>query len=283
MVDGFLSNLQAYEPAIRLAALFGMLGIMVGWEVLAPRRPLSRGRRGRWGANLGIVLLDAALLRLAMPAATVGLAVVAQEGGWGLLNLLALPGWASIAVSLLVLDLALYVQHVLSHAIPAFWRLHRVHHTDLDMDVTTGVRFHPFEILISLLYKGAVVIALGAHPLAVLLFEVLLNGSSLFIHANARLPVGVERGLRLIWVTPDMHRVHHSVLRRETDSNYGSCLTLWDRLFGTYVAQPQAGHDRMTIGLEAFRAPADQNLWSLLMQPFRRERVQREREMSGAR
>ncbi len=166
---------------------------MVGWEFLAPRRPLSRARRGRWSANLGVLLLDAALLRLALPAAALGLAIAARENGWGLLNLIALPGWAAIAVSLLVLDLALYVQHVLAHAIPAFWRVHRVHHTDLDMDVTTGVRFHPLEILISLLYKGAVVVALGAPPLAVLIYEVLLNGSSLFIHANLRLPAGLDR------------------------------------------------------------------------------------------
>ncbi len=271
MIDDFLSNLPAYEPAIRVAALLGVLGIMVGCEFLAPRRPLSRARRDRWSANLGVLLLDAALLRLALPAAALGLAIVARENGWGLLNLIALPGWAAIAVSLLVLDLALYVQHVLAHAIPAFWWVHRVHHTDLDMDVTTGVRFHPLEILISLLYKGAVVVALGAPPLAVLIYEVLLNGSSLFIHANLRLPAWIERPLRLIWVTPDMHRVHHSVARLETDSNYGSCLSLWDRLFGTYVAQPRAGHDRMSIGLESFRTPADQSLWALLMQPFRRE------------
>lgn len=271
MADDFLSNLLAYGPAIRLAAVLGMLGIMAGSEVLARRRPLSQGRRGRWGANLGIMVVDAALLRLAAPVATVGLAIVSQESGWGLLNLVALPGWTAIAVSLLVLDLALYVQHVLAHAIPVFWRMHRVHHTDLDMDVTTGVRFHPLEILISLLYKGAVVVALGAHPLAVLIFEVLLNGSSLFIHGNLRLPAGLDRRLRLIWVTPDMHRVHHSALRLETDSNYGSCLSLWDRLFRTYVAQPRAGHDRMTIGLETFRTAPDQSLWSLLMQPFRRE------------
>jgi sterol desaturase/sphingolipid hydroxylase (fatty acid hydroxylase superfamily) len=271
MTDGFLSNLPAYEPAIRLAALIGVIGIMAGWELLAPRGALRQGRRGRWGANLGIVILDAALLRLVLPVAAVSLAVVAREDGWGLLNLLTLPSWLAIVVSLLLLDLALYVQHVLTHAIPALWRLHRVHHTDLDLDFTTGVRFHPFEILLSLLYKIAVVVALGAHPLSVLIFEVLLNGSALFNHSNVRLPAALERRLRLIWVTPDMHRVHHSILPRETDSNYGSCLSLWDRLFGTYVAQPQAGHDRMTIGLEGFRTPDEQSLWSLLIQPFRRE------------
>jgi sterol desaturase/sphingolipid hydroxylase (fatty acid hydroxylase superfamily) len=271
MADDFLSNLTAYTPAIRVAALLGMLVIMAGLESLASRRPLNHGRRRRWGVNLAIVVLDAVMLRLALPTATVGLAIVAQENGWGLLNLVDLPGWAAIAISLLALDLALYVQHVLAHAIPAFWRVHRVHHTDLDMDVTTGVRFHPLEILISLLYKGAVVVALGASPLAVLIFEVLLNSSSLFIHANLRLPAGLERPLRLIWVTPDMHRVHHSALRPETDSNFGSCLALWDRLFRSYVAQPRAGHDRMTIGLERFRTPAEQTLWALLTQPFRRE------------
>jgi sterol desaturase/sphingolipid hydroxylase (fatty acid hydroxylase superfamily) len=271
MTEGFAAHLLAYEPEIRLAAVIGVFGLMAGLELLVPRGALRQKRRGRWAANLGIVVLDAALLRLVLPTATVSLAVLAREDGWGLLNVLALPGWAAFALTLLLLDLAIYVQHVLTHAVPALWRLHRAHHTDLDLDVTTGVRFHPFEILLSVLYKIVVVVALGAHPLAVLIFEVLLNGSSLFNHANVRLPARLERGLRLIWVTPEMHRVHHSARRQETDSNYGSCLSLWDRLFGTYVAQPQAGHDRMTIGLEAFRTPDEQSLWSLLMQPFRRE------------
>lgn len=273
MFESSPPSILTYEPIIRLAVLIGTLGLVVGWEVLAPRRPLRQARRRRWPVNIGIVLIDTALLRLALPATVVGLALVAQERGWGLLHLLALPDWLAMVLTLVLLDLAIYGQHVATHAVPLLWRLHRVHHTDLDMDVTTGVRFHPFEILLSMLYKGIVVMSLGAEPVGVLIFEVLLNGSSLFSHGNLRLPGQLDRAVRIVWVTPDMHRVHHSVLRRETDSNYGTCLTLWDRLFRTYVAQPQAGHDGMTIGQEIFRAPMDQGLWAQLAQPFRREQA----------
>lgn len=259
-----------HEPILRLMVLLGLLGLMAGWEALAPRRPLTQPRHRRWFANLGITLINTAFLRLALPAATVGLAVLAQQRGWGLFPVLDLPSWAAIALSLLLLDLALYAQHVATHAVPMLWRLHRVHHTDLDIDVTTGLRFHPAEILLSLLYKGAVVVALGAHPIGVVIFEVMLNSSSLFNHSNIRLSAAVDRTIRRVWVTPDMHRVHHSVLRAETDSNYGTCLSLWDRLFGTYRAQPQGDHATMLLGLEIFRAPADQKLWRLLMQPLRR-------------
>lgn len=270
MLESSLPGILSHEPIIRLAVLIGTLGVVVGWEIMAPRRPLLRARRSRrWRVNLGIVLIDTALLRLALPGAAVGLAILAQDRGWGLFHLVALPGWLAMVLTLVLLDLAVYGQHVATHAVPLLWRLHRMHHTDLDVDVTTGVRFHPFEILLSMLYKGVVVIALGADPAGVLIFEVLLNGSSLFTHGNLRLPGWLDRAMRIVWVTPDMHRVHHSILRRETDSNYGTCLTLWDRLFRTYVAQPQAGHDRMTIGQEMFRAPTDQGLWALLVQPFR--------------
>lgn len=271
MIDRATADFLTFEPAIRLVALFGMLAILVGWEALAPRRHVTQPRWRRWRANLGLALIDTALLRLAVPAAAVGLAVAAQAHDWGLFNLLDPPRWAGIALSLVLLDLALYAQHVATHGVPILWRLHRVHHTDLEIDVTTGLRFHPVEILLSLLYKGAIVVALGAHPIAVLIFEVLLSSSSLFTHSNLRLPDGLDRAIRRIWVTPDMHRVHHSVLRAETDSNYGTCLSLWDRLFRTYRAQPQAGHDAMTLGIAVFRAPADQRLWPLLMQPLRRE------------
>jgi sterol desaturase/sphingolipid hydroxylase (fatty acid hydroxylase superfamily) len=273
MADDWTAAILGSEPVIRLAVLAGVLGVMVGWELLAPRRALVESRRRRWLANLGIVLVDTAILRLAVPGAAVGLAVLAQQHGWGLLPLLDLPAWAAIALSLLLLDAALYGQHVATHAVPFLWRLHRVHHTDLDIDVTTGLRFHPFEIVLSLVYKGAVVVALGAPPVAVLMFEVLLNAGSLFSHGNVRLPLGLDRLIRLAWVTPDMHRVHHSILRQETDSNYGTCLSLWDRVFGTYRAQPQAGHDGLVIGIEAFRGRTDQGLGALLLQPFRREQV----------
>lgn len=275
MSDMTTAEFLDYEPAIRLAALFGVLGLLVGWEALAPRRPLSQPRRQRWVANLGLALTDTALLRLAVPAAAVGLAVAAEARGWGLFNLLDPPAWVAFVLSLVLLDLALYAQHVATHAVPILWRLHRVHHTDLDIDLTTGLRFHPAEILLSLLYKGAIVVALGAPPAAVLIFEVLLSSSSLFTHSNLRLPEGFDRAIRRIWVTPDMHRVHHSVVRAETDSNYGTCLSLWDRLFRTYRAQPQAGHDAMTLGIASFRAPADQRLWPLLTQPLQPERPAR--------
>jgi len=271
MSDSFNTDFLGSEPAIRLLAFFGALVILIGWEALAPRRRLSQPRWRRWFANLGLALIDTALLRLAVPAAAVGLAAAAQAQGWGLFNQLAIPGWLAIGLSLVLLDLALYAQHLGTHAVPVLWRLHRVHHTDLDIDVTTGLRFHPAEILLSLLYKGAIVVALGAPPAAVLIFEVLLSSSSLFTHSNLRLPGGLERAIRRVWVTPDMHRVHHSVLRAETDSNYGTCLSLWDRLFRTYRAQPQAGHDGMTLGLERFRMPADQRLWRLVIQPLHRE------------
>ena len=271
MIDSLRADFLSSEIAIRLLALFGMLIILIGWEALAPRRRLSQPRGRRWFANFGLALIDSTMLRLAVPAAAVGLAVAAQAQGWGLFNLWATPGWLAMGLSLLLLDLALYGQHLASHAVPVLWRLHRVHHSDLEVDVTTGLRFHPAEILLSLFYKGAIVVVLGAPPAAVLIFEVLLSSSSLFIHSNLRLPGGFERALRRVWVTPDMHRVHHSVLRPETDSNYGTCLSLWDRLFSTYRAQPQAGHDTMTLGLEQFRAPADQRLWRLTIQPLHGE------------
>lgn len=271
MIDSLSGDYLGSEPAIRLVALVGTLAILIGGEALAPRRRLGQPRWRRWFANLGLALIDTALLRLAVPAAAVGLAALAQAQGWGLFNLLAMPDWLAIGLSLLLLDLALYGQHVLTHRLPVLWRLHRVHHTDLDIDVTTGLRFHPAEILLSLLYKGAIVVALGAPPAAVLIFEILLSSSSLFTHSNLCLPSGLERAIRRVWVTPDMHRVHHSVLRAETDSNYGTCLSLWDRLFRTYRAQPLASHDAMTLGIGQFRRPADQRLWPLLLQPLQPE------------
>ena len=255
------------EPLLRLGVLLGMLGLMAAWEGLRPRRPATTRRR-RWTANLALVAIDAAAVRLLLPAATVGIALFAENRGWGLLPLLDLPTWLALAASLILLDLALYLQHVATHKIPLLWRLHRVHHSDLAIDVTTAVRFHPIEILLSLAYKGAVVVMLGAPAVAVLLFELLLNGSALFNHGNVRLPPRLDAILRRLWVTPDMHRIHHSVERDETDSNYGTCLSLWDRLFGTYRAQPRAGHEGLVIGLAEWRDDRDQRLWNLLAQPF---------------
>ena len=259
------------EPAIRLGAFLGIFAIMAGWEALAPRRARSVSRWIRWPSNLGIVAVNTLLLRVLIPTAAVGLALTGEARGWGLLNALALPYWLSVVLAVVLLDLAIYLQHVMFHAVPALWRLHRMHHADLDFDVTTGARFHPIEILLSMALKLAVVAALGAPALAVLVFEVLLNATSMFNHANAHLPQGVDRILRWFVVTPDMHRVHHSVLPRETNSNFGFNLPWWDRLLGTYRAQPAAGHTAMTIGLEQFRDPRDLWLDRLLAQPFRGE------------
>jgi sterol desaturase/sphingolipid hydroxylase (fatty acid hydroxylase superfamily) len=208
-------------------------------------------------------------VRLALPLSAIGMALHAERHGWGLLRLLAVPDACAIAAAVIVLDLAIYLQHVLFHAVPALWRLHRMHHADLDLDVTTGTRFHPIEILLSMAIKIAVVAALGAPVAAVLIFELLLNATSLFNHGNLRLPAPVDRVLRWLVVTPDMHRVHHSIVPRETNSNYGFNLSCWDRLLGTYRAQPQAGHAAMTIGIEQFRDPDELRLDRMLWQPFR--------------
>jgi sterol desaturase/sphingolipid hydroxylase (fatty acid hydroxylase superfamily) len=261
--------LLASEPAIRLGAFLGAFTIMALWENFAPRRHRSFGRRLRWPNNLGIVVVDTVVQRILFPTAAVGMALVAEQRGWGLMNAAAAPAWIAVPVSVLLLDLAIYLQHVAFHAVPALWRLHRMHHADLDIDVTTGLRFHPIEIVLSMGIKLAVVTALGAPAVAVLVFEVLLNATSMFNHANLRLPRPFDRALRCLVVTPDMHRVHHSVVVAETNSNYGFNLPWWDRLFGTYRDQPAAGHDGMTVGIERFRSPRDLMLDCMLLQPFR--------------
>jgi sterol desaturase/sphingolipid hydroxylase (fatty acid hydroxylase superfamily) len=243
--------------------------MMVLWEALAPCRTRSVSRWLRWSNNLGLVALNTVLVRMATPAAVVGLAAVAEVQGWGLLNQLSLPGWLSALAAVLLLDLAIYLQHVLFHAVPVLWRLHRMHHADLDIDVTTGVRFHPLEMILSLAIKLMVVAALGPSVVAVVVFEVLLNATSMFNHANVRIAPRLERALRLLVVTPDMHRVHHSVVARETNSNFGFNLPWWDWLLGTYRAQPGDGHLAMSIGIEQFRAPRDLWLDRMLVQPWR--------------
>ncbi|MGC1503527.1 MAG: sterol desaturase family protein [Sulfitobacter sp.] len=257
------------EPTLRLAAFLGILVTMAVWEVAAPRRRRDIPRVIRWTNNIALVVLDTAILRLTFPILAVGLAVMAEEQGWGLFNIVDVPIWVSIVGSMLLLDLAIYLQHVMFHAVPGLWRLHRMHHADLDFDVTTGLRFHPIEILISMGVKLAVVAALGPPAVAVLLFEVLLNATALFNHANINLPRRLDCVLRLVVVTPDMHRVHHSVDPRETNSNYGFNLPWWDRLLGTYVAQPAKGHEGMEIGIEQFRTRRDLWLDRLLIQPLR--------------
>lgn len=223
----------------------------------------------RWTNNLALVVLDTAILRLTFPIIAVGLAVMAEERSWGLFNNIEAPAWVAIVVSMLLLDLAIYPQHVMFHAVPGLWRMHRMHHADLDFDATTGLRFHPVEILISMGIKLAVVAALGPPAIAVLLFEVILNATALFNHANIDLPRPVDRVLRLFVVTPDMHRVHHSIDPRETNSNYGFNLPWWDRLLGTYIAQPAQGHEKMEIGIEQFRTRRDLWLDRMLIQPVR--------------
>ena len=259
------------ETIIRLGAFFVFFAAFALWELLAPRRALSIGRGGRWPGNLGILLTDVLTVRVLVPTAAVGASLYAAGNGWGLINYLQLRLSVAALIGFLALDLAIYVQHVVFHKVPLLWRLHRMHHADLDIDVTTGVRFHPLEILISLAIKIATILALGIPVVAVILFEVVLNVSSMFNHSNVSMPAWLDRVLRLIVVTPDMHRVHHSILRRETDSNFGFNLPWWDRLFGTYRAQPEAGHTAMTIGIPTFREPAESRIDRLLTQPFRND------------
>jgi len=254
---------------MRLAAFVAVFAAVALWEALAPRRKRSFERRARWPHNLGLLLVDVALVRVFAPGAAIAVAMTAAGSGWGLLNALALPGWSAIAAGIALLDLAIYFQHVMFHAVPALWRLHRVHHADLDFDVTTGARFHPIEILISTAVKCAAIAALGAPVISVFVFEILLNATAMFNHANASLPQRLERWLRWLVVTPDMHRVHHSVRYEESSSNFGFNLPWWDRLFGTYRAQPRLGHAVMTIGVDAFRSSQDLRLDRLLVQPLR--------------
>jgi sterol desaturase/sphingolipid hydroxylase (fatty acid hydroxylase superfamily) len=261
--------LIAREPWVRLCAFTAVFAALLLWELLSPRRRQAVRRVERWPSNLGIVVVDTLILRLLFPTAAVGMALLGEVRGWGLLNAFDVPAIVSVIAAVILLDLAIYLQHVLFHAVPALWRLHRVHHADLEFDVTTGLRFHPFEILLSMLIKLAVVVALGAPAVAVLIFEVLLNATSMFNHSNARLPLPLDRVLRWIVVTPDMHRVHHSVIVRETNSNFGFNLPWWDRVLGTYRPQPAAGHERMTIGIEQFREPRELRLDRMLLQPFR--------------
>jgi sterol desaturase/sphingolipid hydroxylase (fatty acid hydroxylase superfamily) len=257
-----------YEPYIRLGAFGGVFLAMAIWEVAGPRRPQTIGRHVRWPSNLGIVVLDALLVRLVFPTTAVGLALVADTRGWGLFHLVALPTWIAVVASVVLLDLAIYLQHVLFHAVPVLWRLHRMHHADLAFDVTTGLRFHPIEILVSMLLKLAVIAALGTPAVAVLIFEVLLNATSMFSHGNVRIVHRLDAVLRWVVVTPDMHRVHHSIQSTETNSNFGFNLSWWDRLFGTYRPEPSAGQEAMTIGIEQFRDPRELRLDRMLVQPF---------------
>ena len=263
------------ETRIRLGAFLGVFVAMVLWEVFAPRRPLAPGRSWRWPNNLGVAAFNAILLRVLMPGAAVAVAAASEIEHWGLFNNLPpaierhLPRAAIVLLLVILLDLVIYLQHVMFHAVPALWRVHRMHHADLDFDVTTGARFHPLEIAISMVIKIAAVAAIGASPQAVVIFEVVLNTTSMFNHSNVRIPLAADRALRWLLVTPDMHRVHHSVIRAETNSNFGFNLSWWDRTLGTYRAQPERGRLGMTIGLDQFRDLTALRLDRMLLQPWR--------------
>ena len=261
--------LFANEPFVRLAAFFGVFMVMAIWELAAPRRALTVSKALRWFSNLGIVALNTILARAVLPMMPIAFASLCADRGWGILNLTDWPLWLEVVVAIVILDFAIWLQHVVVHAVPLLWRLHRLHHADLDYDVTTGARFHPLEILLSLGIKFCVIALAGASPEAVLLFEIVLNAMAMFNHANVKLPKGVDGVLRLLVVTPDFHRVHHSIEPFETNSNFGFNLSVWDRLFGTYTAQPTGGHEGMTVGIDMFRDPVEERLDKLLTQPFR--------------
>lgn len=257
------------ELPIRLGFFFGIFAVMAVWELIAPRRVLTASKLIRWGNNIGLVFFNSFVVRLLFPVAAVGMAVFANQQGWGLFNYKEVPILLAVVASIVILDFVIYLQHVMVHAIPILWRIHRVHHADLDFDVTTGARFHPFEIIFSMLIKFAIIILLGPPVVAVIIFEVILSTSSMFNHSNVRIPVAIDRWVRWIVVTPDMHRVHHSINDDEANSNFGFNLPWWDRLFGTYRDQPREGHEGMIIGIHQHREPKSVSwLPGILFLPF---------------
>lgn len=265
MENTLLSN----EASIRLIFFLSIFLLMACWELLAPRRNQDFPRRIRWPSNIGLVAFNTLLLRIVMPISAIGLAQITQSQSWGLLHQLPLPAWLALLLGIILLDLAIYLQHVMFHALPGLWRLHRMHHADLEFDVTTGSRFHPLEIILSMQIKLMVIAALGPSAVAVLIFEITLNAMAMFNHANVKLPLAMDKILRNLLVTPDMHRVHHSILPQEANSNFGFNLSLWDHCLGTYRAQPEKGHEGMTIGIDQFRSTRDLGLDRMLVQPFR--------------
>lgn len=256
------------EDLIRVGSYLSMLGIMAVWEVLAPRRQLTASKACRWMGNLTIVLLNTVMARLLFMGGVVATAVMAEEQGWGLFNMVEGPAWLEVAGALVALDFIIYWQHQVFHYVPILWRFHMMHHSDLDLDVTSGVRFHPVEIIVSTMIKSSSVLALGVAPAAVVIFEIALNATSLFNHSNVRMPFGLDHVLRWFVVTPDMHRIHHSTNVRETNSNFGFNVPWWDRLFGTYCAEPALGQTGMKIGLEHLGPPVCLNLFMMLRFPF---------------
>ena len=262
----------AHEPVIRLGFFLAVFAPVALWEAMAPRRVLTVSKVLRWSSNLGLVVLNTVLLRLLFPLAAVGVAAFGTANGWGLLNHFAVPFWLAVPVAVIAMDFVIWLQHVMVHAVPALWRLHRVHHADPDYDLTTGSRFHPIEIVLSMLIKFAAITVLGPPVVAVLIFEVLLNATAMFNHGNIRLPIALDQVLRWFVVTPDMHRVHHSIEDDETNSNFGFNLPWWDRLFGTYRDQPRTGHLAMTIGIRGHAEPREvARLDGMLLLPFKGE------------
>jgi sterol desaturase/sphingolipid hydroxylase (fatty acid hydroxylase superfamily) len=260
--------LITHEPVIRLLAFVGVFAVMILWEMLAPRRARVVPRLARWPSNLGLVALNTLLMRLILPTTAVAVALAVEARGIGLLHVLNVPSGLAFVLALVLLDLAIYLQHVLFHKLPVLWRLHRMHHADVDVDATNGLRFHPVEILLSMGIKFAVIALVGAPAAAVVVFEVLLNGLAVFNHSNVSISERIDRALRWFIVTPDMHRIHHSWYAEECNSNYGFNLTCWDRLFDSYRTQPRDGQMHMTLGLPEWREPEWLRLDKLLLQPF---------------
>ena len=261
----FVSN---NEATIRLFFFLGIFSVVAIVEFMSPRRPLTTSKSKRWFTNIGIIFINTIFIRLFFSAGAVGIALFVSENKWGIFNTLGISYWLAVILSVVVLDFAVYIQHVMFHAIPTLWRLHMMHHADMDIDVTTGTRFHPVEMILSMVIKGAAIIVLGAPPLGVIVFEILLNGTAMFNHGNIKLPLDLDAFLRMFVVTPDMHRVHHSVFPSETNSNYGFNLPWWDRIMGTYKSQPMKGHLDMSIGLNQFRNPDKLGLMDILILPF---------------
>jgi len=256
------------EPQIRLGIFISLFIALAALEFFAPRRMPKPVKAKRWFTNWAIVVIDSFVLRLVFASAAVGAALWANTNGYGLFNIVSMPEWLAILISFVVLDFSIWAAHVASHKIPLLWKIHRMHHSDVDMDVTTAIRFHPIEILLSMLLKTIIVIVIGAPAESVLIFEIVLNGAAMFNHSNLKLPLAMDHILRIFIVTPDMHRVHHSIVHDETDSNYGFNLAVWDRLFGTYIAQPKEGHDEMTIGISEWQDERPTGLWWTLKVPF---------------
>lgn len=257
------------EANLRLGVFVGVFAILAVLEIYLPRRQQKVSKLFRWTNNIGVSIVNTLVLRFALPMLATGMAVFASINSFGVFNWVDVPLWLACVCSFLILDFAIYLQHRLFHCVPLFWRLHRMHHTDLEFDVTTAIRFHPIEIFLSMIIKLALVALIGAPAVSVLIFEIVLNGSAMFNHSNIKLPLWLDKILRLVIVTPDMHRVHHSVHRPETNSNFGFNLPWWDRLCGTYIEQPKDGHTDMQIGIEVFRDSKDQRLDQMLIQPIR--------------